>query len=135
MLLQVVRKLADGHSIDARTTLVRLHPPQCFHQVFSLTYLLHQSIRAGWAFGHIHRQGRFGPFPSCSAGFTHWPGRKVQFPLDVLSLVVPEIHVLFASPIVRAFSHRFRFGLSVDSSFRLRSASLALPTVMTYYAL
>ena len=30
--------------------------------------------------------------------------------------------------LVRAFSHRSRLGLSVDSTFRLRSASLALPT-------
>jgi hypothetical protein len=29
-----------------------------------------------------------------------------------------EIHVLLASPLVRAFSHRFRLGLSVDSTFR-----------------
>ena len=39
-----------------------------------------------------------------------------------------EIHVLLASPLVRAFSHRSRLGLSVDSTFRHRSASLALPT-------
>jgi hypothetical protein len=32
------------------------------------------------------------------------------------------------TPFVRAFIHRSRLGLSVDSTFRLRSASLALPT-------
>jgi hypothetical protein len=48
--------------------------------------------------------------------------------LDIQPLVALEIHVLLASPLVRAFSHRSRFGLSVDSTFRRRSASLALPT-------
>ena len=43
-------------------------------------------------------------------------------------LSLSRFHVLLASPLVRAFSHRFRFGLSVDSTFRRRSASLALPT-------
>jgi hypothetical protein len=37
-------------------------------------------------------------------------------------------HVLLASLLVRAFNHRFRLSLSVDSAFRLWSASLALPT-------
>ena len=40
------------------------------------TYFLHQPIRAGWAFGYIHRPERFGLFPSCSAGFTHGPEEK-----------------------------------------------------------
>jgi hypothetical protein len=31
---------------------------------------------------------------------------------------VPEVHVLLATPLVRAFSHRSRLGLSVDSAFR-----------------
>ena len=119
MLFQVGRELVDGHPIDTRTTLIGLHPLQCFYQVFSLAYLLHQSVCAGWAFGHINRPGRFDLFPSYSAGFTRWPGRKVHFHLDVLSRVVPEIHVLFASPIARTFSHRSRLSLSVDSAFRL----------------
>jgi hypothetical protein len=41
-------------------------------------------------------------------------------PLDVLPLVAPEIHFLLTTPLVRAFSHRSRFGLSVVSTFRLR---------------
>ncbi len=71
VLFQVVRDAADGHPIDARTTFIALHPPQCFFQVFSLTYFLHPSIRAGWAFGLTHRRERFGLFPSRFAGFTH----------------------------------------------------------------
>jgi transposase len=33
-------------------------------QVGSLTYFLHDSTRVGWAFGFIHRRGRFDVFPS-----------------------------------------------------------------------
>ena len=128
MLFQVVGDAVNGHPIDARATFISLHPPQCFLQVFPLTYFLHQSIRAGWAFGVIHRRERFGHFPSRFAGFTRWRGREVQFGLDILPHVAPEIHVLLASPLVRAFNHRYRLGLSVDSAFRPRSASLALPT-------
>ena len=43
-------------------------------------------------------------------------------------LFTHEIRALLTSPIVRAFPHRFRFGLSVVSTFRLSSASLASPT-------
>ena len=128
VLFQVAGEVADGHAVDARTPFVGLHPLQCVLQVSSLADLLHQSFRAGWAFGVMRRRERFGLFPFCFAGFTRWRERKVQFPLDVLPLVVLEIHVLLAAPLVRAFSHRSRLGLSVDSLFRLRSASLALPT-------
>src|SRR6266567_3824701 len=76
----------------------------------------------------MHRRARFGLFPSSLTGFTRLLGREVQFLLDVLPLVALEIHVLLAAPLVRAFNHRSRLGLSVDSAFRLRSASLALPT-------
>src|SRR5271169_169336 len=50
---------------------------------------------------------------------------NVQSQLDVQPLVALEIHVLLAAPLVRAFSPRSRRGLSVDSTFRRRSASLA----------
>src|SRR5438094_937834 len=98
VLLQVVGDSADGHSIDARATFISLHLLQSLLQVFSLTYFLHQSIRAGWAFGLMHRRERFGLFPSHFAGFTRWRRREVQFSLDVLPLVAPEIHVLLAFP-------------------------------------
>src|SRR5690348_17794870 len=74
------------------------------------------------------RQGRFSLFPPRSAGFTHQCRRKVQFSLDMLLLVALEIHVVLTTPLVRAFGHRSRLGLSVDSAFRHWSASLALPT-------
>src|SRR5260370_14728879 len=66
------------------------------------------------------RRERIGPFPSRFAGFTRWRRREVQFPLDVLPHVAPEIHFLLTTPLVRSFSHRSRLGLSVDSTFRLR---------------
>src|SRR6266403_3117297 len=75
-----------------------------------------------------HRRERFVVFPSRLPGFTRRRRWKVQSQLDVQPLVALEIHVLLATPLVRAFSHRSRFGLSVDSTFRRRSASLALPT-------
>ena len=135
VLLQVVRELINGHAIDSPTTSIGLHLPQCFLQVVSLTYFLHQLIRAGWAFGAMHRLERFGLFPSCFPGFTRRLGMEVQFPLDILPPVAPEIHVLLASPLVRAFEHRSRLGLSVDSTFRLWEGLTSSADDMTYYAL
>src|SRR5476649_1113081 len=117
MLFQVVSNCINSHPVDARATFIGLHTSPCFSHVFSLTYFLHQSIRAGWAFGVMHRRKRFSLFSSRFAGFTHWRGREVQFGLNVLLLVAPEIHVLLASLLVRAFNHRFRLSLSVDSAF------------------
>ena len=42
--------------------------------------------------------------------------------------VVLETHGLLTAPLVRAFSHRSRLGLSIAPPFGIRSASLALPT-------
>src|SRR6185312_10005854 len=128
VLLQIVAELIDRHPVDARATFVALHLPQCFLQVCSFTYLLQDSTRVGWAFGLTHHRERFDVFPPRLPGFTRRRRWEVQSRLDIQPLVAFEIHVLLASPLVRAFSHRFRFGLSVDSTFRRRSASLALPT-------
>src|ERR1035438_10770870 len=92
VLLQVVLDSDDGHPVNARTAFVGLHPPQCCLQVFSLTYCLHQSIRAGWVFGPLRRPGRFSLFPSRLSGFTRQRRREVQFHLDILLRVVREIH-------------------------------------------
>src|SRR6202040_1371090 len=70
VLLQVVTEFLNGHPIDAGATLVAPHLPQCFLQVFSLTYLLHDSPRVGWAFGLIRHRERFDVFPSRLPGFT-----------------------------------------------------------------
>ena len=128
VLFQVAAELADGHPVDPRATFISLHPSPCFQQIFSLTYFLHESEGVSWVFGSMHRRARFGLFPSGLTGFTRGLGWKVQFLLDVLPLVALEIHVLLASPLVRVFNHRSRFGLSVDSTFRYWSASLASPT-------
>src|SRR5271156_1608758 len=79
----------------------------------------------------MHRLTRFGLFPSGRTGFTRLLGREVQFLLDVLPLVALEIHVLLASPLVQVFNHRSRLGLSVDSTFRHWSASLASPATQS----
>src|ERR1700687_1893907 len=76
------------------------------------------STRVGWAFGLICRRERFDVFPSRLPGFTRRRRWEVQAQLDVQPLVALEVHVLLASPLVQAFSHRFRFGLSVVSAFR-----------------
>src|SRR5437660_11763917 len=128
VLLQVIGDSADGHSIDARATFISLYLLQSLLQVFSLTYFLHQSIRAGWAFGAMHRRGRFGLFPFRCAGFTRWRRREVQFSLDVLPLVAPEIHVLLASPSRSGLRPPFPAQPICFSTFRFRSASLASPT-------
>src|SRR5215469_10078306 len=123
MLFQVVLQSDDGHPVDAWTTLIGSHLPQCCLQVFSLTYLLHQSVRAGWAFGPTRRPGRFSLFPAGLSGFTRQRSREVQFELDILLLVVFETHGLLASP--------SRSGLRPSfpaRPFGFRSASLALPT-------
>jgi hypothetical protein len=91
--------------------------------------------RAGWAFGAMHRREQFGLFPSCFPGFTRQLGMGVQFPLDILPPVAAEIHVLLASPLVRAFEHRSRLSLSVDSAFRLWECLTSFADDMTYYAL
>ena len=70
MLFQVVLQSDDGHPVDAWTTFIGPHLPQCCLQIFSLTYLLHQSIRAGWAFGFTRRHGRFRLFSRRLSGFT-----------------------------------------------------------------
>src|SRR4029077_9049828 len=128
VLLQIVAELIDRHPVDARATFVAPHLPQCFLQVCSFTCVLHDTICVGWAFGLTHHRERFDVFPSRLPGFTRRCRCEVQPQLDIQPLVALAIHVLLASPLVRAFRHRFRFGLSVDSTFRRRSASLALPT-------
>ena len=47
VLLQIVAKLVDRHPVDARATFIAPHLLQCFLQVCSLTYFLHNSTRVG----------------------------------------------------------------------------------------
>ena len=70
VLFQIVAKLIDRHLVDARATFVASHLPQCFLQVCSFTYFLHDLTRVGWAFGFMHHRERFDVFPSRLPGFT-----------------------------------------------------------------
>ena len=135
VLLQVAVELAGGHPVDPCTTFISLHSPQCFQQIVSLTYFLHQTDSVSWVFGLMHRLERFGLFPSGLTGFTRGPSREVQFLLDVLPLVVPDMHLLLASPLVRAFDPRSRLGLSVNSAFRLLECLTSLADDRIYYTL
>src|ERR1700675_637338 len=70
VLLQIVAKLIDRHPVDARAAFVASHLPQCFLQVCSFTYFLHDSTRVSWAFGFMHHRERFDVFPQRLPGFT-----------------------------------------------------------------
>src|ERR1700674_4129139 len=131
MLLQVILDADDGHPVDARPTLFGLHLPQCCLQVFSLTYFLHQSIRAGWVFGPIHRPGRFSPFPSHLSGFTRQRRREVQLHLDFLLLVVLETHGLLTAPSRSALQPPFPAWPVNCSAFRHPECLTSLADVMT----
>ena len=135
MLLQVIFDADDGHPIDARTTFIGPHLPQCCLQVFSLTYFLHQSIRAGWVFGSIRRPGQLSRFPSRLSGFTRRRRREVQFHLDILLLVVLETHGLLASPSRSGLRPPFPAWPIHCSAFRLSECLTSLADCMTYYAL
>jgi hypothetical protein len=101
---------------------------QRFSSILSLTYFLHHSLVSSRVLGFSPHPGRFGPFPVPRGSFTPPGEREGQLFLVFRPLFTHEIRALLTSPIVRAFRHRSRLGLSVDSPFRLRSASLALPT-------
>src|SRR6266849_315030 len=135
MLLQVILDSDDGHPVNSRTTSVGPHPPHCCLQVFSLTYFLHQSIRASWAFGSTHRPGRFSPFPSRLSGFTRQRSREVQFDLDIPLLVVLDTHGLLAAPSRSGLRPPFPAWPIHCSAFRHSECLTSLADVMTYYAL
>src|SRR6266853_4516173 len=130
-------------SSPSRSTVIRstpalpLLPLTCRNASLraSLTYFLHDSTRVGWAFGFTHRRERFVVFPSRLPGFTRRRRWKVQSQLDVQPLVALEIHVLLATLLVQAFSHRSRLGLSVDSTFSATECLTSLADDMTHYAL
>src|ERR1022692_3429803 len=131
VLFQVILDSDDGHPVNTRTTLIGLHPPQCCLQVFSLAYFLHQSFRASWVFGPIHRPGRFSLFPSRLSGFTRRLRREVQLHLDLLLLVVLEIHGLLASPSRSGLQPPFPAWPIRCSAFRHAECLTSLADVMT----
>jgi len=131
VLFQVVGDSADSHPIDSRATFISFHPPQRFLQILSLTYFLHHSIRSSWVFGSIHHPGRFSLFLSRFAGFTRWRGRKVQFYLDILLLVVLETHGLLAAPSRSGLRPSFPARPIHCSAFRFSECLTSLADVMT----
>src|SRR6266851_5260028 len=100
-------------------------------QVFSLTYCLHQSIRVGWVFSSTHRPGRFSLFPSRLSGFTRQRRREVQLHLDILLLVVLEIHGLLAAPSRSGLRPSFPAWPIHCSAFRHAECLTSLADVMT----
>src|SRR5436309_16018420 len=107
------------------------HPPHGCLQIFSLTYFLHQSIRASWVFGSIDRPGRFSLFPSRLSGFTRQRRREVQFHLDILLLVVLEIHGLLTTPSRSGLRPPFPAWPIHCSAFRHLECLTSLADVMT----
>src|SRR5580692_5910152 len=99
--------------------------------VFSLTYCLHPSIRVSWVFGFILRHGRFSLFPSRLSGFTCQRKREVQLGLDILLLVVLEIHGLLTSPSRSGLRLSFPARPIHCSAFRLSECLTSLADVMT----
>src|SRR5258708_38302180 len=117
VLFQVVTAFINGHPIDAGAALVAPHLPQCFLQVLSLTYLLHDSTRVGWAFGLIRHRERFDVSPSRLPGFTR--RRRCEPPphLGPPPLVPRAAHLLLPPPLDRVLRHRSRPTLSNASPF------------------
>ena len=74
-----------------------------------------EATRLGSALEHLLDVAQLGRL----LGFTRWRRTEVQLELDILPLIAPEAHVLLTAPLVRAFGHRSRLGLSVTSAFRL----------------
>src|SRR5438270_9160553 len=74
----------------------------------------------------MHRRERFGRFPSRCSSFTRRRGVEVQSLLGVLlPHVVPEMHVLITSPLVRAFDPRSRLAQSFSPPSVFRIAEIA----------
>jgi len=113
---------------------ISLHLLQSLLQVFSLTYFLHQSVRAGWAFGVMHRRGRFGLFPSCFTGFTAGEDGKSSSPWTFCRLSFLRFMSYLPLLLVPAFGHRSRLSLSVSPPFGSECLT-SFADVMTYYAL
>ena len=98
VLFQVVGELVDGDPVHSRATFITFHLSQCFLQVLSLTYFLHQPIGSSWAFGSTCRRGRFSLFSCVTSGCTRQRRREVQCHLEILLLVVFETHGLLTAP-------------------------------------
>jgi hypothetical protein len=103
-------------------------PPLPHHRTYGSVYGGSSGYAICRVLGFSPPPERFGPLLLVRRSFTP-PGKpEGQSFLVFLPLFTHEIRALLTAPLVQAFDHRSRIGLSVDSTFRLRSASLALPT-------
>jgi len=133
-----------GHPVDPRFTLVRLLAMVSFAQVARPAHLLHQSSRQGSCW--VRRRGRLRLLGHPSSGSAVARGVVAQVrpkPIEQAWLVRPALLSLHAHRVssdcslvhlVPPFVRRSRLGLSVDSAFRLWSASRASPTTRTTMA-
>jgi hypothetical protein len=62
VLLQVVRKISDGHAVDPRTSFVRFDSLVGLPAVFPFADFFYQLLVTSWTFGCAFRRARFGPF-------------------------------------------------------------------------
>src|ERR1700757_1234753 len=97
VLTQVGLGALDGHSIDARATLVAANSFPRSYEISSVAHLLHQLFCAGWAFGCGLRHGWFGPLVSAARGFTPAFWDQGQRVLDLLPRSTHELPVLLAA--------------------------------------
>src|SRR3974390_898746 len=135
VLFQVARELVHGDPVHSRATFITFHLLQCFLQVLSLTYFLHQPAGSSWAFGSIRRHQRFSLFSCDTSGCTRQRRREVQFHLAVLLLVVSETHGLLTAPSRSGLRPSFPARPIHCSAFRHSECLTSLADVMTYYAL
>src|SRR5213083_1642835 len=76
VLFQIVGELVHGDPVHSRATFITLHLSQCFLQVLSFTYFLHQPIGSSWDFGSTRRRRRFSLFSCDTSGCTRQRRRE-----------------------------------------------------------
>ncbi len=133
MLFQIVIELVDSDPVNSRTTLICLHPSQCFLQVLSFNSsppsvdLFQLGFRVHTPPSTIRTLLPFPPSGASPVGEEE-KSRLLWMFCQGMSLLRLSVSYFCLLLFVRAFSHRSRLSLSVDSAFRLWSASLASPT-------
>src|ERR1035438_7556621 len=128
MLFQVILDADDGHSVDARTTLIGPHLPQCCLQFSrSHTASINRFVLAGFSVPLIAPDDSVSSLPASRAS----PVSAEEKSSSIwIFCCLSSLRLMTYWPLllVRAFGHRFRLGLSIAPPFGFQSASLALPT-------
>src|SRR4029077_7094707 len=117
VLLQVGHQCVDGHAVGARRSLVAPDLFQRSPHVVTLDNRFHRRPTGRRTFETGFRRSDFGLLGGVALGFTRRSCSQVQHYLIVLPLHRSQIPSPLASPTVRAFGHRLRFGLSVSPPF------------------